>query len=140
MDACDAQQHRAGQQVDLHLPPRRHGPAFAGCGGVSSWDWLADHGHAQCSAVQPPACPRPCDRPPRARVAGTPLCGRYDSTQSGAISAKCDNSLRATTFRDQVLVGIQRNLAIDTRVLHALHSRLATAGLAGCFVTDCVLI
>ena len=23
MDACDAQQHRAGQQVDLHLPSRR---------------------------------------------------------------------------------------------------------------------
>jgi hypothetical protein len=74
MDAPDAALCRCGAH-----PGMSHGRgagselAFVSCGGVCSWDWLADRRHAESGAVLPPRLSSPmCGRPPRARVVGTP--------------------------------------------------------------------
>lgn len=85
MDAPDAALCRCGAH-----PGMSHGRgagselAFVSCGGVCSWDWLADRRHAESGAVLPPRLSSPiCGRPPRARVVGTPCAGGRTAQNRG---------------------------------------------------------
>jgi hypothetical protein len=76
--------------------------SFAAAGCLSAWAWLADRRRAGNRSGRPARLSLPMRSTPHVPSGGHPARGRQDSTESGAISAKQENSLRAITFRDQV--------------------------------------
>ena len=112
MDARDARPHRAGYLADLDLAScrTRARAGFVCCGGVPVGPGLARGPAARGKPVRRPApsWSLPMRSTPHVPSGGHPARGGQDSTESGAISAKQENSLRATTFRDQVLGGVPK--------------------------------